>query len=413
MKALSPSGVRRTCVSIIGIVVVFAGALVASGSADGGTVTAPGTAMCEFPAVGAREVPTELAAAFPDTVAAGEQFAPRGLAVTLVVPADAITALRDTGRSTISASVDARFTVRQGESSTALAATGLSTKDTALPPSGPLEIQLTGELPPATAGPGQNVVVELAGLTPRITSGATGIACTADPDAGGELATIAVTGDAPGQPAPPPIPNAAPDCPGAVCTSLTVEGLSHVAKLGSDIILTPGQFDAVAYFDGPDPEWPLRLEGDLRLPAVDAYFVIFRFVPATSVVAFVADGKVTGKGRIVTPPGVNCDGLCVEVDLVVKLYVKLSDVKQDGIPLDVGDTCATAVPAAIPMKGVIAGIGGPGGTKSEIETTYEIPPYAGCGTAEDLDPLLTGLVSGPGNLLKNTLTTLPPETGAP
>ncbi|RZQ65812.1 hypothetical protein [Amycolatopsis suaedae] len=379
MKAALPYRLTA-CVAVV--VAVLAGALLVSLPAHGGPVTEPRVATCDLPG-GPVEVPAELTAVFPDE-AAGHFTAQ--LRVTLTLPAPAM----DTLRPGATVAADVRVAVRQGGSTQDVAATGLSTTDIRQP-----DVTLTGELPAVPIRPGSEAVVELTGLTPVLPAGP----CTADAPRR-ELARIAAK--------PEPRVQA---CPGAVCTSLKVEGTSRVAKLGSDIVLEPGRFEAVAYFDGPEPGWPLRLEGELNLPPVDAYFVVFRFMPSTSRVAFLPRGKATGKGRIVTPPGVQCNGLCVEVDMIIKLDIKLSDVEQDGVPLRVGDRCATATPAEIPMRGVIAGIGGPPGTKSEFRARYAIPSYGGCGTAENLDRLFTGLVSGPGNELHSILTTLPP--GAP
>ncbi|MFL6145632.1 MAG: hypothetical protein ACJ72N_27690 [Labedaea sp.] len=218
-------------------------------------------------------------------------------------------------------------------------------------------------------------------------------------------ASGAAPGPAPATPGPVPAPAAptaaAAPCPGQVCVTFTIEGTSRIAKLASDLVLVPGTFDAVAReASPPDPEWPLRVEGDLKLPSSPGYFLIFRFVPSTNVTTFVQVGKVTGRAKFrFDVPGFN-----VEVDLVARLNIRLSEVKEDGVALNAGDNCVTGTPAEIPIKGVTNLLPG---TKSVVHSTFEIPPFHGCGTAENLDPLFTGLIAGPDNTLDSTLTALP------
>lgn len=192
-------------------------------------------------------------------------------------------------------------------------------------------------------------------------------------------------------------------CPALVCSKLKVEGTSRMAKLGADVALVPGVFDAKAFFENQDPVWPLRIEGDLTLPTVrDAYLVVLRFMPSTNDISFVQDGKATGRGRIVQPPD-QPPGLYVETDVVAKLVVHLGNVRQDGIDLKVGNDCRTAAPAEIPIHAVIPLVVG---ATAKAEATFGLPRFAGCGTTENLDPLFTGLVSGPGNTLRSTLTVI-------
>ncbi|WAL69437.1 hypothetical protein ORV05_17235 [Amycolatopsis cynarae] len=173
-----------------------------------------------------------------------------------------------------------------------------------------------------------------------------------------------------------------------------VDGTSRIAKLGSDLVLRQGTFDAGLYQgDGTT----IRIEGDLSLPATPGYFLAFRFMPVTSRVALPQDGKATGtadiSGGLFTP----------KIDVTVRVYLVLSEVAEDGQPIAVGPDCRTRSPLVIPMRGQTALTPG---AKSTIESTFDIPPFTGCGVGEDLDPLMTGLISGPGNTMKTTLTTV-------
>src|SRR5690348_1718678 len=75
----------------------------------------------------------------------------------------------------------------------------------------------------------------------------------------------------------------------------TVDATSRIAKLGSNIVVGQGSFDA-GLFNGPSGT--VNVEGDLRLPKSSGYFVVFRFVPVTNDVELVPDGKAAGTADI-------------------------------------------------------------------------------------------------------------------
>ena len=100
------------------------------------------------------------------------------------------------------------------------------------------------------------------------------------------------------------------------------------------------------------------------------------------------------------------------------MNITLSDVTVDRVPVDVGPDCQTGTPAHLhliapagyypqnvppsELKGKPGefqplGGGGPGGY---LQGTADIPAFSGCHNgADDLDPLLTAMISGPGNPL--------------
>jgi hypothetical protein len=79
----------------------------------------------------------------------------------------------------------------------------------------------------------------------------------------------------------------------------------------------------------------------------------------------------------------------------------LDDVAVNEQPLDVGPTCATAEPASLRLEGPFEL------AQMRLTGVYAIPSFDGCQGRERLDPLLTGLISGPGNTIELTLTLLP------
>jgi hypothetical protein len=363
-------------------------ALLPAGSALAGAAGRGGTTTCGTAAVSA-----SFSATFPDAVGQGAQVVAAQPTVTLVVPADAVSALRANGGTTVDASAAVDLTVAQASGTQTLSVTGLSTSDIALPESGDLEIALTAQAPGFTAEAGQ-ASVALAGLTPKLLvhngTTTTDLGCAADPAANGPLATVAVA-----QPASPATPapqvTAAADAP-LLTAKFLVNGTSRIAKLGSDLRLNQGTFDA-GLFTGDNGA--IRIEGDLTLPPASGYFIAFRFLPVTSDVQLPQTEQATGtadiSGGLYTP----------KIDVTAKVNLVLGNVKEDGVPVDVGTTCHTSSPLVIRMQGQTSLVVG---SQSTIVSTFDIPPFTGCGVTENLNPLLTGLISGPGNTMTTTLT---------
>jgi hypothetical protein len=85
------------------------------------------------------------------------------------------------------------------------------------------------------------------------------------------------------------------------------------------------------------------------------------------------------------------------------MELRISDVTVNGQKLNVGPHCQTDKPLRVGLTGVASGVqpyslagGGP------LTGNVTIPPFTGCGVTENLDPLITGTVSGPGNYSKLT-----------
>ncbi|HET6285873.1 MAG TPA: hypothetical protein VFG15_03850 [Amycolatopsis sp.] len=172
---------------------------------------------------------------------------------------------------------------------------------------------------------------------------------------------------------------------------------SHVAKLGSDITFPQGLFDgAILGFTGRVP-----ITGKLAIPPTSSYFVSFRFMPATGDVELIPDGDATGTVLVKTGPNGDCQAvgtsICADTDVTNKVFIKLSNVEVDGKVLDVGPNCRTAQSAVVNIKALVP-LAFPA-SPVKVTSTFATPGFTGCGVREDLSPLLTGLVSGPGNTL--------------
>jgi hypothetical protein len=78
--------------------------------------------------------------------------------------------------------------------------------------------------------------------------------------------------------------------------------------------------------------------------------------------------------------------------------VRVSNVRVDQVPVHVGPNCRTVTAMKLRLTGTDPSYNL--FTGGLLEGTVTIPPFTGCGTGgDDLDPLLTGTISGPGNKL--------------
>lgn len=181
-------------------------------------------------------------------------------------------------------------------------------------------------------------------------------------------------------PAPTPAQPPEPVPAAGIKIKYRVEGVSRIAKLGSELALGPGTLDAEIDLVTGD------IVGQLELPPSDGYFVVFRFVPTTTRVEFLPANPVTGRVE------------SGEIRAGARLHLRLDRVAVDGVPLDAGPDCRTAELVSVDLAGPFNLV------QTTLKGVYAIPPYAGCVGAERLDPLFTGLISGPGNELELTLT---------
>ncbi|GAA2657321.1 hypothetical protein GCM10010400_13380 [Streptomyces aculeolatus] len=151
-----------------------------------------------------------------------------------------------------------------------------------------------------------------------------------------------------------------------------------------------------------------RNVAEFTLPDAEATFLAYGFVPVSAKVEF-TNGPMT----IVTEQfgGIETN----ETTAGFYQSLRVHDVKVNGVPLDVGGDCRTSTPIDVVLKGkypeyqVFTG-----GTLRSLVT---VPPFTGCGTGgEDLDPIFTSALSGPGNyveLNQSRLCTIPCSPDVP
>ncbi|GGZ32895.1 DUF6801 domain-containing protein [Streptomyces poonensis] len=206
-------------------------------------------------------------------------------------------------------------------------------------------------------------------------------------------------------------------------------GYSNVRKLGGASLL-PVYCVLIEQDDFPElvvgedgslhflavSEGRLHYQGRKESPPFKATFLTFGFTPTTATMVMEQTGPMT-----VSTDSTVGEKLRAETVVRVPIVLRVTDLKVNGTPLDVGPNCRTEKPLSSidpdPANHpgdhlVLYGIGEH--APPEMATGYmltsggpltgemTIPAFTGCGTAagENLDRLLTASVSGPGNYVK-------------
>lgn len=438
--------------------VLMAGALVVPATASAGP-SDPLAYTCQFPG-GPQQVGVRISVAVPEQATVGKPIQPDAVTVNLVLPPKALdaTSVSGTAHLTVAVTQNANSAIAvwsglalpstpvPADGELALTATGAAASVTVAEPgavtlvAGDLSLELVPD--------------------PATDSATWTVSCQLNPDQDGALATVAVpdTG-APASAAPPtsvpgspatgsgitvdPAPRSAPD-PGGIAPPMPPEcgritpiptqeqqtncafapGFSNVRKLKASILvkaplvnvaLGPGR--AVQPPPGSPPGTPVTVVQDNlaeiavpagRFPPLEGSFLAFGFMPITATLELTQLGQITihgesqGSGAPCRPgqdPGGTPRCTHYFIRTTAQLAARIQDAKVNGVPLAIGPNCRTERPLDVVVEGgtpefVNVRFGGP------LSGFVEIPPFSGCGETDDLDPLLTGMVSGPGNFIK-------------
>jgi hypothetical protein len=164
----------------------------------------------------------------------------------------------------------------------------------------------------------------------------------------------------------------------------------------------------------------LDYHGQREMPPVTATFLGFRFVPVTATAILTQAGPAPLTTLIIDNLGPLDSPDTADPFTAVSLArvdLRLTDVRVNGVALNVGSSCRTDAPLFTPGNPEAPGelvltggtnLGDPspsfgnaiaGGT---VAGQADIPPFTGCVTpsGENLDALLTATVSGPGNYVR-------------
>jgi hypothetical protein len=404
---------------------------------------------CLFPS-GERPVDVRIEAAFPDAAQAGEQIRPTEVAASLTLPPAALADLTALDAAAVAADVRLAVTVTGSAEATERAWIGLTAPTTAVPEATDLALTAKGAVAPVTATAPGETTFAAGDLTmvlamqradgSRTTPAALSVACTLDPGQDARLATVPVAAQPsgpslqeesptseeppvgeepppgedppPGEEQPPEeppfppecgdIPPTAPDVPTG-CTFIV--GRSNVAKLKASAPIDPALLN-IALANLEFTENGLALQHNTAelptgsLPPSTATFLTFGFMPirATMQLTQTSPIDVEAIGQFLPP-------FDYWIGATTTMSIRISDVTVNGVPLDVGPDCRSAEPMQVRLVGGTPEftnifVGGP------LEGFVTIPPFSGCGVTEDLDPLLTGTVSGPDNYVKFIMGTL-------
>jgi len=396
-------GGRSAVLAIIGA--VAAGLLTGSG-AVAADVDLRLAYTCAFPS-GEQPVPVRVVAGFPDSAIVRQPFQPTGVAITMTLPPAAVADLTALGAATVSASADLTVAVSDsgvpGESlwSVPVAATPV-------PPDGELELVATGDVLSAFPNLVGELTLTAAALTvflsPQREDGSgtdppfVVMTCVLDEGQDALLATVPVVMP----PQPPGTPEECGDIPpfrpGLDTGCSFAAGYANVAKLGGSVRIEPGLMN-IALNDFEFGEGNLLFQhnvGDMPaggFPPSTATFLTFGFMPIRATMELTQVGPIPVE--IVAQGG---PPFLYWISATAAMSLRVRDVTVNGVPLDVGPQCRSAEPMTVELVG-----GTPeytnifrGGPLQGIAT---IPPFSGCGVGEDLDPLFTGTVSGPGNYI--------------
>jgi uncharacterized protein DUF6801 len=434
----------RTGVALTAAVVTLSTAISTASSADpttsaGATAPAPVSLAlhnaCEFPVGGPQAVTATFTALLPESVFAGDPIELDTPTVKFVLPEAMIKALRDNQIASVEgiASVGIGSDVAKQE----LAAT-VTIPKTPLPETGDLTVELPAKLAPQLTTKDAGIAtltvepLETLLMSRNAAGEAIGgadvkkVTCTLDKGQDTKLGTVNVvpakppaesesatpsetatppaTGKAPKPGKDPRKPKArlqdgepqqgcGPQPPDAFTfwTYYPLTGHATVKKLEGGVDFgPPGYMSAqLAFWFDPDTGAECDgLLGDLLWPPARGKFIAYHFLPTEATV------KIT---QTKTTVGVLDNGIFIGT---AETDMQMSDVTVNGTPLAVGPKCKTASPVALNLRskeGEWNPVADPAGF---MEADFDIPAFAGCGVTEDLDPLFTGLITGPGNHIR-------------
>ncbi|MFG3281822.1 DUF6801 domain-containing protein [Streptomyces sp. NPDC048111] len=426
---------------------------------------------CAFPA-GPQPVTMRVAAGFPARAATGTPIRPADVTTSVTLPDAAVAELGKLHGSLTGATT--RLTTEVAQNGAKAQALWLGTARSApLPSPGGAVLRSTGDVPTITAGGAGDLTVTAGALTltfgPAPAAGGApapaplSVPCTQAPGTKGLLATVpvsaasSVASSAPSTPAagrtadgaprraaesapsitPPKAQTAntaaAPACQGDTTDPLALAayttGYSNVTKMGgaslipvfcAKVVQGPNQLKRIEVRPGvfelhllQNSTGRLDYQGRAQTPPGPATFLTFGFMPTTATMTLEAQGPLSIESDLNNTAGHG------ETYIRASLVLRVSDVKVNGTPLDVGPNCRTTGPVYSTdpdpkrdtkdhmvllgelkkgtdtvWRGYSLSRGGP------LDGSVTIPPFAGCGVGEDLSPLFTASVSGPANTVK-------------
>ncbi|MEV8314668.1 DUF6801 domain-containing protein [Streptomyces sp. NPDC059900] len=450
----APSGGRTARLAAVVAVSCVLGLLPGSGSAARDRQARLTAAYdCTLPS-GTRQVEVAFGATFPGSGAVGKPIRPTAVSVRTSLPRPVVAELLPEGTASVAGTAVLATTVAQGRQRAAAQWAGLASGEVQLPAQDAVDLGFSGDVPYVTVGAGGDVTFTAGKLDLTLTASGSGdpgarpataeLACAPAGGADTLLATVPVetpaadtppapsTGSADPDTATPrdtpegidagPQPRAAADtCPAQPpAGKLDPNRLPPVPPGGeagelepTSMCAVPAGFATLRKLKSSalvnDPRGPriglmhlaMRMRevrapdyveydhlGIMQLPDTEGTFLTFGFQPITAKVRFEPEPATIV--NIIRP------GKRPVTRVGYRQHLRLYDVRVNGVPLDVGPRCRTSRPVETELTGSY-----PVSEGGLLEGELDIPPLHGCGAGgEDLDTLLSGAVSGPGNALK-------------
>ncbi|WP_037311397.1 DUF6801 domain-containing protein [Amycolatopsis orientalis] len=372
---------------------------------------------CVFPdPAGRRPVTVDTKATLPKVVQTGKPVQVKDFSLTFTVGEGALGAATE-----VAGGATVELTAANGDKKTPIPVT-MTIPATKVPATGELKLVATGKVPDIQLKvPGElrlSTGVPSLALTAAETPLAP-ITCTQDPDQDTLLGSVALLplgkpkpqSGKPGEQKKPGAEAKAAESPEdgdlfpIALQPFELQGTSTVSKLGAFARLKPAfMVNAVWHVDLENTEGPGKITGTVIMPPSRMTFLGFGFVPVSATMELLPEDYATGN-HIIDVDGVSIpepEGSST-VLTPLKVYGKLSEVTVNGVSLDVGDRCFTAEPIRINLRGEKYGMFTGGVVRTDPKwpdpayREFTLPPLSGCGVKEDLDSLLSGMASGPGN----------------
>ncbi|WP_414942101.1 DUF6801 domain-containing protein [Amycolatopsis sp. cmx-11-51] len=366
---------------------------------------------CVFPdPVGARPVTMDVHATLPKVVQTGKPVQVKDFSLTFILGEGALGALTEVaGTATI------ELTAAREDKKSQIPVT-LEIPATKVPAAGELKLVATGKVPDivatrsgelrlTTGAPSLALTAEQADAPPKPVS------CTQAPDQDTKLGSVTLLEmgvakpktDKPGQKAGAGAHAANEDPPPDAVFPLQPfesQGTSSVEKLGAFVRLTPSFIFNAFYYLYPAP--PHRSTGSTILPPSKMTFLGFGFVPINGTMELLPTDYKTGNTVLDVETMLHGDTTTTAIARI-ELFGKLRDITINGVPLDVGANCMTSEPIVLNLRGPNWNAFTGGVLRTDRHDPdpafrgFTLPKFSGCGVKEDLDSLLSGMGSGPGN----------------
>jgi hypothetical protein len=442
--------------AVLAVVMVAAGMTAGSAGAAGQrAVNLRLVYSCAFPS-GPQQVGAQVTGTFPADATAGKPIQPTGTGITVTLSHDAVANLAWTKADTVTLTAALSTGFTEGSKPVTAAWRDLRSASAAIPQTGPLSLSATGAAAPVTVAAAGNVTATVGDLTLLLTAHTANgrqasphsmqVSCVPGANQDTSLARIAVTGSAPTRvPASPqdnpakclpfpknlklnprfPLP---PPLPGSKVFHSPTNGCAYAAgfanerKLHEAALVGPGLADLklgkTVYSKPPSKGKPytylqirepgkLQYHGLPELPPARATLLGFGFMPVSATLQISEIGTLNAdliscgpapKCPKPVPPAPPQKNIAL---FFMRVSLSISDVHVNGVPLNVGPHCQTS-PFDLDLTGLppAYNIGAQFGV---LTGTVTVPQFHGCADGtENLDPIFTASVSGPGNFVKVT-----------